>query len=111
MQHDNSGELKPVCYFSRKLNDAQRNYTVRDKEALALVLAVRTFRVYLAGPTEVYTDHEPLKFINSMACSNMRLLRWAMELQPYQLNIHHVKGRDNIVADYLSRPCVDSNIS
>jgi transposase InsO family protein len=110
MQRDNDGELKPVCYFSRKLNDAQRNYAVRDKEALALVLAVRAFRVYLAGPIDVYTDHEPLKFINSMACSNMRLLRWAMELQPYQLSIRHVKGRDNVIADYLSRPCVDSNV-
>ena len=39
MQQDESGDLKPVYYFSKKLNEAQRNYTVRDKETLALVLA------------------------------------------------------------------------
>jgi hypothetical protein len=104
MQHNEEDELRPICYFSRKLNDAQKNYTVRDKEALALVLAVRVFRVYFAGPVKVFTDHEPLKFINSMACNSHRLLRWALELQPYQLNICHVKGKDNIIADYLSRP-------
>ena len=105
MQKDESGDLKPVCYFSKKLNEAQRNYAVRDKEALALVLAVRAFRVYLTGPVDVYTDHEPLKFINSMAASNQRILRWALELQSYQLNIIHVRGKDNKLADYFSRPC------
>ena len=105
MQKDESGDLKPVCYFSKKLNEAQRNYAVRDKEALALVLAVRAFRVYLTGPVDVYTDHEPLKFINRMAASNQRILRWALELQSYQLNIIHVRGKDNKLADYFSRPC------
>jgi hypothetical protein len=105
MQRDEAGTLRPVCYFSKKLNDAQKNYSTRDKESLALILSVRAFRVYLSGPVDVYTDHEPLKFINTMACTNQRLLRWAMELQPYQLNVKHVKGKDNVIADYLSRPC------
>ena len=49
---DESGDLKPVCYFSKKLHEVQRNYAVRNKEALALVLAVRAFRVYLTGPVD-----------------------------------------------------------
>jgi hypothetical protein len=107
MQEDDTGSLRPMCYFSRKFNDTQKNYSVRDREVLGLVLAVRAFRVYLtSGPVIVYTDHEPLKFIKSMATTNQRLLRWAIELQPYQLLIRHVKGSDNVVADYLSRPCL-----
>jgi hypothetical protein len=107
MQEDAAGSLRPVCYFSRKFNDAQKNYTVRDREALGLVLAVRAFKVYVSsGPVVVYTDHEPLKYINSMATTNQRILRWALELQPYQLIIRHVKGKDNVIADYLSRPCL-----
>lgn len=110
MQEDDTGCLRPVCYFSRKFTEAQRNYAVCDREALGLVLAVRAFRIYLSsGPVTVYTDHEPLKFINSMATTNQRLLRWALELQPYQLTIRHVKGKDNVVADYLSRPCLSAD--
>ena len=101
------GLLHPVCYFSKKFNDCQRNYTVRDREALALVLATRAFKIYLSSePTVVFTDHEPLQFINSMAISNQRLLRWAMELQQLQLEISRVKGKDNILADYLSKPAM-----
>jgi RNase H-like domain found in reverse transcriptase len=111
MQEDAAGSLRPVCYFSRKFNDAQKNYAVRDREALGLVLAVRAFKVYVSsGPVVVYTDHEPLKYINSLATTNQRILRWALELQPYQLIIRHVKGKDNVIADYLSRPCLSVDL-
>jgi hypothetical protein len=49
MQEDDIGNLRPICYFSRKFSDTQRNYSVRDREALGLVLAVRAFRVYLTA--------------------------------------------------------------
>ena len=86
MQKDN-GVQKPVCYFSKKLKDTQRRYSTSDREALALVLAVRAFRTYLSVGNVVYTDHEPLKFIEKMAGTNQRLLRWSLELQPYNLDI------------------------
>jgi hypothetical protein len=61
MQEGQDKYLRPVCYFSKKFNEAQKRYSVRDREALGLVLAVRAFKIYLsAGATIVYTDHEPL---------------------------------------------------
>ena len=106
-QSDEHGLLHPVCYFIKKFNDCQRSYTVCDREALALVLATQAFKIYLSsGPTIIFTEHEPLQFINSMALFNRRLLRWAMELQQLQLEILHVKGKHNILADYLSRPAM-----
>jgi hypothetical protein len=105
MQDDKHGVHKPVCYYSKKLSGAQVNYSTSDREGLALVMAVRAFKTYLCGKVVVYTDHEPLKYINSMAPTNQRLLRWALELQPYDLEIKHVAGKNNLVADYLSRPC------
>jgi hypothetical protein len=106
MQEDNVGEHKPVAYYSKKLNQAQRNYSTPDKEALALVLAVRAFRIYMSGHVIVYTDHQPLVFMNRMATSNQRLLRWTLEMQSYDLEIKHISGKKNVLADYLSRPCI-----
>ena len=50
---------KPVLFFSRKLRNAELNYATHDKEALAIVEAVREWRVYLLGRhVKVYTDHK-----------------------------------------------------
>ena len=64
---DNDNMYKPVCYFSKKLNKCQKNYSITDKEALALILSIQAFRIYLSKHTVVYIDHEPLKFIHSNA--------------------------------------------
>ncbi|XP_052471859.1 uncharacterized protein LOC128028630 isoform X2 [Carassius gibelio] len=95
----------PVCYFSKKFNTAQLKYSTIEKEALALVLAIQHFEVYLSSCYSilVYCDHNPLIFLNSMRNFNQRLMRWSLYLQPYDLDIKHVRGRDNVVADALSR--------
>ena len=97
----------PICYFSKKL-DAHQKYSTVEKEALALVLAVRTFSVYFgSAPVRVYTDHSPLQFIERMANHNQKLLRWSLELQQYNLQIQHRPGKDNIIPDILSRPPIE----
>ena len=106
MQHDSKGIEHPVCYFSRKFNQHQKNYSTIEKEALALVLAVQHFDVYLNTtkyPIAVRTDHNPLVFINKMKNHNQRLLRWGLLLQEYDMDIHHIKGKENVLADALSR--------
>ena len=107
MQRDSDDVYHPVSFFSKKLTAAQRNYCATDREALALVLAVRAFRIYISGKTVVYTDHEALKYIHSNATKNQRLLRWSLELQQYDLVIEHIKGKDNALADFLSRHLCD----
>ncbi len=94
----------PVCYFSKKFSSAQRNYSTIEKEALALVFAIQHFEVYLAcsHPLIVYCDHNPLTFLNSMHNCNQRLMRWSLYLQLYNLDIRHIRGKDNMVADALS---------
>ncbi len=76
-----------------------------EKEALALLLALQHFEVYLGGscnPVVVYTDHNPLVFLGRMCNSNQRLMRWSLILQEYNLDIQHRKGAENVVADALS---------
>ena len=98
----------PICFLSRKLRVHELHYSTVEKEALALVVAVRACSVYFgATPVTVYTDHSPLQFINSMANSNQKLLRWSLELQQYSLDIKHRPGKEHHLPDLLSRPVFD----
>ena len=95
----------PIAYYSKKLNNHQKNYSVVEKEALSLILATRTFSVYLDSKVvTVYSDHSPLQFLHKMANHNQKLLRWALELQQYSLDIKHRPGSRNWIPDILSRP-------
>ena len=106
MQGGKDGLEHPVCFFSRKFNCLQRAYSTTEKEALALVLALQHFEVYVGGaahPVTVYTDHNPLTFLDRMRNHNQRLMRWCLILQAFNVNIKHIRGRENVVADALSR--------
>lgn len=105
MQADNAGIEHPVSYFSKKFTRCQKNYSTIEKEALALLLAVQHFEVYLSSGDRIvaYTDHNPLVFLARMSNSNQRLMRWALILQEFNLDIRYKKGVDNVVADALSR--------
>ncbi|MDA3067896.1 Ty3/Gypsy family RNase HI domain-containing protein [Campylobacter sp. JMF_01 NE2] len=106
IQEDDNGIDHPVCYFSKKFNTQQRNYSTIEKECLALILAIQHFEVYLTSspmPIVVFSDHNPLSFLHKLKNKNQRLLRWSLMLQEYNLEIRHIKGRDNIIPDALSR--------
>lgn len=98
LQHD-----RPVAYMSRKLNAAERNYTTTEQECLAVIEALREWRCYLEGAHfNVYTDHQPLTYMDSKDTLSRRQIRWAEELQRYDFTWNYKKGTSN-VADPLSR--------
>ena len=71
-----------------------------------MLSALQHFDVYLSAavaPVEAFTDHNPLVFIHKMKNKNQRLLHWSLALQEYRLIIRHIRGKDNIIADTLSR--------
>ena len=70
------------------------------------MLALRHFEIYVYPTNEavkIYTDHNPLIFISKMSGKNQRILRWSLELQKYNLDINHIRGKENVLADALSR--------
>ena len=104
LMQEHEGKLFPICYASRKLSDAERNYSTIEKECLAVVWGIKRFHMYLYGVRFVLqTDHEPLKYMNSAKFTNNRLMRWAMFLQSYNMKVEAIKGSENVGADYLSR--------
>lgn len=100
---------RPVAYVSRKLRGPELNYTVTEKECLAVVFCVEKFLEYIEG-TEftVCTDHAALTWLFKQKDLSGRLARWVLSLQQHNMIIKHVKGRDNVVADAISRfPMID----
>lgn len=77
LQDGDDGVEHPVSYFPKKFNQHQRVYLTIEKEALALILALKHFEVYVgsaAAPVIVYTDHNPCVFIHQMWNTNQRLM-------------------------------------
>ena len=101
----------PVSFYSKKFNRHQLNYSTVEKEALGLIQALKYYEVYLKSSTQpilVYTDHNPLVFINRVKSSNQRVLRWSLLLQDFDLSIKHLPGAQNVIADALSRAPIDN---
>ena len=94
----------PVAYASRKLLPREQRYSTMEKECLAIVWAVKKFMVYLYGkPFVLQTDHQPLAYLQHSKYTNDRIMRWALFLQPYRIQIEAIKGAHNVGADYMSR--------
>ena len=97
----------PVVYASRSLKGAERKYSVTDQEALAVVWAVKTFNSYIMGTHfTIITDHNALKALTNKSVLEGRLARWADFLMGYDMNIVYRRGKDNIIANTLSRSMI-----
>ncbi|CAI5673972.1 unnamed protein product [Oreochromis niloticus] len=104
-----SGLWQPLAFFSRTLRDAERKYSVFDRELLALHLATRHFRFFLEGRNfTAYVDHKPLTFAMSKVSDpwSARQQRQLAAISEFTTDIQHVAGKSNHVADCLSRVLV-----
>lgn len=102
------GQDRVIEYMSQKLSPTQINYSVTEKECLALVLAIEKWRSYIEGARfTVITDHASLKWLYNLKDPSGRLARWALRLLPYDFEILHRKGVNHVVPDALSR-CVQT---
>ena len=98
------GRDKPVAFASRTLSVSEENYSVIEKELLAIVWACKYFRPYIFGNKfTLYTDHQPLTYIFNMKDPSSKLVRWRLSLEEYDYEIKYRKGAQNVVADGLSR--------
>ena len=101
---EQGGDLKMVACGSRKLSGAEIGYSTIEKECYAIVWGVGKFSPYLHGKEFVIqSDHRPLEYLQGMKAKNRRLMRWALQLQPYSFVIQAIPGAENVGADFLSR--------
>jgi hypothetical protein len=93
-----------ICYESRKLKEHEKNYATHDLELGAIVHTLRKWRHCLMGKRfELRIDHNSLKYLFDHPTLNARQSRWLEFLCEYDFDIKHIKGKENKVADALSR--------
>ena len=96
--------LHPVSFCSRKLTQTERNYSISDRECLAVIFAVQKYRRYLYGAHfELQTDHKALSVPTSPDTTSPRLQRWSLALQQYRYTNTFMNGKDNVFGDFFSR--------
>ena len=115
-------ESKPVMYVSRALTETGQRYSNIERELLAIVFTLERLNHYTFGRTiTVQSDHQPLQSIwkKSIVSTSPGLQRLLLRLAHYDLNIEFLRGKENVIADALSRVCplqstnpraIDSNI-
>ena len=104
-QTQEDGKVHPVQYASRTMSAAERKYSACEREALAVVFALRKFRVYLLSdvPFVVVTDHHALSYAFKKKDIHGRLARWMDFLAEYEFTVQYRPGTENTAADFLSR--------
>jgi hypothetical protein len=98
-------KLHPVAFSGRKLRAAELNYPVHEKEGLAIKEALRQWLMYIQNGFKivVLTDHESLKYLQTMKTPSKRVARWFKEFSKFDIEIRYRKGSEAIVLDALSR--------
>ena len=97
-------DWSPVGYWSKTLNDAERNYSATERECFAVVWAVTTLRPYIEGTRfTIRTDHDALRWLMTLTDSSGRLTRWRLRLLEFDFEIVYRPGRVHQVPDALSR--------
>ncbi|KAF0725111.1 hypothetical protein Ae201684_016343 [Aphanomyces euteiches] len=99
------GRDRPVSYQSRQLQKAEKAYPVHDLELLAMKYALTKFRIYLLGskPFVVYTDHASLRTAVKSPHISQRMARWLAFFAEFNFTVEYKPGRQNVLADALSR--------
>jgi len=96
---------RPIAFFSRVMNSAQRNYCPTRRELLAVIAGLQHFRHYLVGATVILrTDHYSLKWLRTFKRPESILARWIETFVEFDYTVEHRPGRLHSNADGLSRP-------
>ncbi|XP_021727671.1 uncharacterized protein LOC110694815 [Chenopodium quinoa] len=98
------GRSHVIYYASKTLDEAQNNYTTTEKEMLVVVFAMDKFRSYLiCSKVIVYTDHIAVRYLMTKKEAKLRLIRWVLSLQDFDMEMRNKKEAENYVAQHLSR--------
>ena len=97
-------EQFPIAFLSKSLNERQQRWDTPEKESFAIFLALKKWEHILKNVHFLLrTDHKNLTYLNY--AGSAKVYRWKLSVQAFDFDIEHIAGKDNIVADVLSRLC------
>ena len=109
LEQEKDGQIVPVAFCSRKLRKSQRNWTPREQETYAIIMALRKWAGWIGyQPVVVLTDHKSLEdwvheHVDTPSGPAGRRARWHETLSKFQIEVKYIPGKDNIPADCMSR--------
>ena len=93
-----------IYSVSKNLAPAELNYTVTEKEFLAVIYTINKFWHYIIGyPNFVHTDHATIRYMMNKPITPSHVTRWLLLIQEFDITIVDKLGKDNVVVDFLSR--------
>ena len=103
LQERDDGVFNIVSTASRVLNQTEQRYATCEKELLAIVYALQRVRIYIYGRKVIlFTDNKTLSFLHRCVITSNRVARWMVQIQECDLEIRHIRGVQNHLADILS---------
>ena len=103
-QTDELGNKHPIAYGSHKLTPTQSHWSTIEREAFAILWSLnRFYDVIFGAHVVVKCDHDLLKYLLQNTTQSPKLTRWALSIQQFDIEIQHIKGTKNVVADGLFR--------
>ena len=103
---EESQQLQPITFASKKFSDQAKKWATIEQEAYGIYFGVKMFSYYLHGkPFILETDHNNLLWIE--ASEVPKIMRWRVYLQSFVFLIRHISGKNNVIADCLSRSFPD----
>ena len=104
LSQDSGDGLRPCAFMSKKMIPAERNYPVHEQELLAIICALKEWRHHLHGKKfRIITDHHSLRYLRTQPHLSARQSRWCEYLSQFDFTIEYMDGKQNVVADALSR--------
>ena len=99
------GKWHPVIYFSKKLTSAEQNYEIHDEELLAIVTALKTWKIYAEETSKfiILTDHKSFLYFTIIKKLNRKQIRWSKKFEQYKFTIRYTSSKDNGRTDALNR--------
>lgn len=95
---------RPIAFHNQALNGNKLSLSTYEKELLAMVVAMRKWRPYLLGrPFVIKTNHQSLKYLLEQRVGTPAQQRWITKLLGYIFIVEYKQGKENVVADALSR--------
>ena len=94
---DDPEDYHPISYLSRNISSAEKNFTIAEKERLAVIYALKNLRLYLFKHLEVFSGNKGVIYLSSTPHLSQREARWVEFLTDFDYSIYDQHGHEYLI--------------